>query len=48
MDPERIVAEGHGRVPDARALAAFGLAGEEPVPLPYGGIGAATGLATPS
>jgi uncharacterized protein (TIGR02569 family) len=36
MDPERVVAVGHDRAPDARTLAAFGLIGEEPVPLPYG------------
>jgi uncharacterized protein (TIGR02569 family) len=36
MDSKHVVAVGHDRVPDARTLAAFGLADEEPIPLPYG------------
>jgi len=36
MEPARVVAVGHDQAPDARTLAAFGLAYEEPVRLPYG------------
>jgi hypothetical protein len=36
MDSEQSAAARRARTPDARVLAAFGLSGEVPIPLPYG------------